>query len=110
MLDLYGTNHDARLWERPEEFRPERFRHWDGNAFDFIPQGGGEYYSGHRCPGEGITIELMKVALEFLTKSVTYDVPEQDLRINLSRIPAIPRSRFVIANVRRTGEGLKTFP
>lgn len=27
LLDMYGTNHDARLWEQPEAFRPERFRH-----------------------------------------------------------------------------------
>ena len=40
ILDLYGTNHDARLWERPEEFSPERFRQWNGSAFNFIPQGG----------------------------------------------------------------------
>jgi fatty-acid peroxygenase len=38
LLDLYGTNHDARIWGDPETFRPERFRQWDGSAFDFIPQ------------------------------------------------------------------------
>ena len=102
ILDLYGTNHDARKWEKPEEFRPERFRQWDGSAFNFIPQGGGSHHDGHRCPGEWITIELMKVALRSLTGSMQYDVPEQNLRINLSRMPAIPRSRFVISNVRRT--------
>lgn len=101
ILDLYGTNHDARIWEEPEEFRPERFRRWDGGAFDFIPQGGGDHHEGHRCAGEWITIELMKVALNSLTRSMQYDVPEQDLRISLSRMPAIPESRFVISNVRR---------
>ncbi len=102
ILDLYGTNHDARIWERPEEFRPERFRRWDGSAFNFIPQGGGYHPEGHRCPGEWITIELMKRAVRLLTESMQYDVPEQDLRTNLSRMPAIPDSRFVIGNVRRT--------
>ena len=38
ILDLYGTNHDARVWEKLEEFRPERFRQWDGSAFNFIPR------------------------------------------------------------------------
>lgn len=99
LLDLYGTNHDPRLWEQPDEFRPERFRDWDGSAFNFIPQGGGDHYQGHRCPGEWITIELMKVALRFLTTAITYDVPAQDLRIKLSRIPTFPRSGFVISNV-----------
>ncbi|MCA9912005.1 MAG: cytochrome P450, partial [Anaerolineae bacterium] len=41
LLDLYGTNHDERLWDDPDEFRPERFENWDGDLFSFIPQGGG---------------------------------------------------------------------
>ncbi len=52
LLDLYGTNHDPRVWEEPRVFRPERFRDWDGSAFDFIPQGGGDHYLDHRCAGE----------------------------------------------------------
>lgn len=100
ILDLYGTNHDTRLWEQPEEFRPERFRQWSGSAYDFIPQGGGDHYKHHRCPGEWITIELMKVAVRLLCQSMHYDVPRQNLRISLSRMPAMPKSRFVIHNVR----------
>ncbi len=102
LLDLYGTNHDPRSWEEPGVFRPERFRQWDGSPFNFIPQGGGDHYSNHRCPGEWITIELMKRAVRLLTTGIHYDVPEQDLRIDLSRMPAIPKSRFVISNVRPT--------
>ena len=102
LLDLYGTNHDARTWEDPGAFRPERFRQWDGSAFNFIPQGGGDHETGHRCPGEWITIALIKRALRLLTTAMRYDVPEQDLRIDLARLPAIPRSRFVITNVRPT--------
>ena len=101
LLDLYGTNHDARIWDEPEAFRPERFRRWDGGAFNFIPQGGGDYYDDHRCAGEATTIALMKVAVRYLTKSINYDVPEQDFRISLSRIPALPKSGFQISNVRR---------
>ena len=99
MLDLFGTNHDRRTWERPEEFEPERFRGWDGGQFNFIPQGGGDHSVHHRCPGEWITIELMKQATVMLTRQIGYDVPEQDLRIEWSRMPALPRSRFVVSNV-----------
>lgn len=99
MLDLYGTNHDARSWPSPDEFRPERFRSWNGNSFNFIPQGGGDYLANHRCPGEWITIELMRGALAFLTGRIRYEVPEQDLRIDYSRLPAMPRSRFIITGV-----------
>lgn len=100
ILDMYGTNHDPRIWEEPQTFRPERFRHWDGSPFNFIPQGGGTYEHGHRCPGERSTIELMKAAVNLLTSAMQYEVPEQDLRISLSRMPAIPASRFVINKVR----------
>lgn len=103
LLDLYGTNHDPALWENPEEFRPERFQQWNDSSFNFIPQGGGDYYTSHRCAGEWITIELMKTALDFLVDSIQYDVPEQNLDVSLSRIPTMPKSRFVINNVKRIG-------
>lgn len=101
ILDLYGTNHDARLWKQPEEFQPERFRDWDGSSFNFIPQGGGDYYQNHRCAGEWITIAIMKEALKLLITNMRYDMPEQDLQINLSTMPAIPKSQFLISNVRQ---------
>ena len=38
----------------------------------------------------------MKVALNPVTGFMKYEAPDQDLHINLSRIPAIPKSRFRI--------------
>ncbi|MFL0693234.1 MAG: hypothetical protein ACJLUP_14385 [Agrobacterium tumefaciens] len=43
----------------------------------------------------------MKAAMGFLTEEIAYDVPEQDLRIEMRRLPAVPRSGFVIQNVSR---------
>ncbi|HEU4407003.1 MAG TPA: cytochrome P450 [Polyangiaceae bacterium] len=100
MLDLYGINHDPRIWSRPEEFHPERFHLRNQDPFGFVPQGGGDARTHHRCPGEGIALEIIKVALGFLSGGIAYDVPEQDLRIDFRRLPALPRSRFVIENVR----------
>ena len=82
-------------------FRPERFHRWDGSAFNFIPQGVA-IITPHRCAGEWVTIELMKRTVRLLTEEMQYEVPEQDLRIDPSRMPAIPHSRLVISNVRRT--------
>jgi fatty-acid peroxygenase len=96
MLDLHGVNHDHEVWTAPDEFRPERFGSWDGDAFNFIPQGSGDHRLDHRCPGEWITIELMLAATDFLTRRLSYVVPPQDLTIDESRLPALPRSRFVI--------------
>jgi fatty-acid peroxygenase len=101
LLDLYGTNHDPAIWQRPEEFLPERFRDWNGSAFNFIPQGGGDHQQGHRCAGEWITIAVMREAIEFLTRDITYDVPPQNLQISLSEMPTLPKSGFIMRNMRR---------
>lgn len=101
LLDLYGTNHDPAIWENPEVFQPSRFENWDDSPFSFIPQGGGDHYLGHRCAGEWVTIEVMKVSLDFLVKRMTYDVPEQDLSYSKVSIPSLPNSKVIIKNVQR---------
>lgn len=69
------------------------------NAYDLIPQGGGDHYRGHRCPGEWITIDLLQEALRLLTAEMDYEVPPQDLEVDLARVPARPASGFVISRV-----------
>lgn len=96
ILDLYGTDHDARRWPEPETFRPERFLDWHGDAFSLIPQGGGHHDSNHRCAGEWLTIAVMKAMLLTLARDIVYTVPPQDLRMKLSRMPTLPESGFVV--------------
>lgn len=100
LLDVYGINHDPKIWNNPDKFCPERFKNRMDNAFDFIPQGGGDPSKGHRCPGEGITIEIMKTSLDFLVNKIDYDVPNQNLSYSLSKIPTFPESGFVISNIK----------
>lgn len=100
LLDLYGTNRDERLWEQPDAFRPERFTEWNGGAFNFITQGGGDAATGHRCPGEPLSIALLMTAVRMLTRRMVYGVPAQDLRMDQSRMPAQPESLFIMADVR----------
>lgn len=111
LLDLYGTNHDARTWQTPGAFRPERFRPErrtverpgsertgppEQRPFSFVPQGGGDAARHHRCPGEGLAESLMKQTLQFLLHELHYSVPVQDLSIDMSRLPALPRDRMLI--------------
>jgi fatty-acid peroxygenase len=95
LLDLYGQNHDADLWGDPYAFRPERFLGRDIGAFDLVPQGGGDPRTGHRCPGEQISVGLL-AALAVRLARLEFDVPDQDLSISLRRIPARPASGVVL--------------
>jgi fatty-acid peroxygenase len=104
LLDLYGTNHDPRSWKDPDSFRPERFVEHGATTFNLIPQGGGDHYENHRCPGEWITIDLMKVAVRKLTREMTYTIPDQDLSVDLSKMPTAPASGFIIKDVRTVAD------
>lgn len=101
LLDIYGMNHDSKTWHNSSEFRPERFKDWNGGQFEFMPQGGGDPAKGHRCPGEGITVELMKSSLDFLVNKIEYEVPEQNLSYSLGRMPTLPESGFIMSNIRQ---------
>ncbi len=95
LLDLYGTNHHPDLWPDPTAFRPERFRDWSGDPDTLIPQGGGTPEHGHRCPGEPLTMTILTESIRRLV-ALNYTVPEQDLRVSLRRMPALPASGFVL--------------
>nr|WP_290826284.1 cytochrome P450 [Halomonas sp.] len=102
ILDLYGTNHDTHRWESPHQFWPERFEQECDDSFRFamIPQGGSDQATQHRCPGEDITLALIDLAVNQFTRQLSYDVPDQDLTVDLNVIPARPRSGLVISNIR----------
>ncbi len=101
LLDLYGTNHDSEIWDNPNVFNPDRFSEWKGSLFSYIPQGGGDYFMGHRCAGELVTIEVMKVSLDYLVNQMDYEVPDQDLSFSMDSIPSIPHSKVLFKNVKR---------
>lgn len=104
VLDLYGTDHDPRLWRDPGRFDPARFRGRMPNAYDLIPQGGGDPFSGHRCAGEWLTIAVMEAMTAVLAREAEWTVPEQDLSVDIREIPPLPKSGLVISDV-RLGDG-----
>ncbi|MFT4416608.1 cytochrome P450 [Fredinandcohnia humi] len=101
LLDLYGTNHDTKIWDNPEHFSPERFDKREESLYDFIPQGGGKYLEGHRCAGEQATIEIMKVSLDYVVNKMEYHLPNQDLHFSMTSMPSIPNSKIILENIRR---------
>lgn len=97
LFDLYGTNHDGRIWKDPESFNPARFRAWQPDPHTLVPQGAGDAAAGHRCPGEDITVDLIRRATRALATDPGISVPAQDLGIDLTRMPALPRSGLILS-------------
>lgn len=102
LLDLYGTTHDETLFPEPHRFKPHRQLSWRDRNNAFIPQGAGDIATTHRCPGERATVEILMEAIRILTRDISYAVAEQDLEVPLNRVPAGPKSGFVMTKVRRT--------
>ncbi|RSZ65510.1 cytochrome P450 [Corynebacterium hylobatis] len=68
LLDFVGTLTSPAEWRDAGSFDPERFLPYDGveaaeSITAFIPQGGGDVRTGHRCPGEKITVSALAAAV-----------------------------------------------
>ena len=88
-LDLFATNRHPREWRDAGRFDPSRFE--SEPEARVVAQGAGPYESGHRCPGEPATVDLLTLAIVRLARA-EWVVPEQDLRVDLARLPARPGS------------------
>lgn len=106
LIDIYGTNRDERHWEAPERFAPERFLGTDEvSAEYFIPQGGGRVETGHRCPGEAVTVGLLAQTAAELSR-LDARVARDGLDYPLRRMPTKPRNGVLLSQVsRRAGDG-----
>jgi fatty-acid peroxygenase len=100
VLDVYGQNHDETLWGDPYAFRPRRFLERAVGRDELIPQGGGDPATGHRCPGEGLTVGVLETLAAQLAR-MEYTVPDQNLAISLHRVPTLPHSGVVLAGIGR---------
>lgn len=108
VLDVYGTLHDPAYWNEPTRFDPGRFLTGTADPDLLIPQGGGPR-TGHRCPGERVALELIKVTARLLT-TIDYDLPQQDLTVSLRRMPTRPRSGLILTIAAATPAKPRTQP
>lgn len=101
LLDVVGIDHHESRWPAPRVFDADRFLDQDEvaaeTAFDLVPQGGG-HPSGHRCPGESLTLRLLSETIRVLAGLELEVTPGA---ADATRMPTLPAgiSRVRIAPV-----------
>lgn len=68
---IYLTNRNARVYEQPAEFRPERFLGATPETFSWIPFGGGI----RRCIGASFALLEMKLMLRTMLAELEPEIP-----------------------------------
>ncbi|BFM25207.1 cytochrome P450 [Microbacterium sp. che218] len=93
VLDILGTDTDTREWERPSDFAPERFVGVDDYEAlrAFVPHGGADVRTGHRCPGEKLAIAGLAASIAVLSDP-RIRISGRGLDVNRRRMPTKPRS------------------
>lgn len=99
-LDLHGTDNDPDTWADAATFDPERFRSGAADRPDFVPQGGGSVETGHRCPGEGIAMALLRTVVPSLAR-LDWTIHPADRIYSRRRVPARPDGGVRLLDVRR---------
>jgi fatty-acid peroxygenase len=97
VLDVIGTHGDPSRWPAPHDFDPARFSEagegTEPDPYGFVPQGGGDPRTGHRCPGEPLTVRLLATTIGELAR-VPYGV--RTARYAEDRMPTLPEGRLRI--------------
>jgi cytochrome P450 family 135 len=75
VASIYLTNHNPRVYEDPEEFRPERFLGVQPDTFAWIPFGGGI----RRCIGASFAMLEMKTMLRTMLAELHPSVPRRSV-------------------------------
>lgn len=93
LLDILGTDTDDESWARAGEFDPSRFLNVDDYEAitTFVPHGGGDVASGHRCPGEKLAIAGLAAATAALSDP-RVTILDTGLHVNRRRLPTKPAS------------------
>jgi fatty-acid peroxygenase len=100
LLDVHGTDNDPQAWADASTFDPERFCSDAAERPDFIPQGGGRVETGHRCPGEGIAMALLRTVVPSLAR-LDWSIHPADRVYSRRRVPARPNGGVRLLDVRR---------
>jgi cytochrome P450 len=93
LANIWAIQRDPRVWERPEEFLPERFEDrpidYKGQDFEFIPFGGGR----RGCPGMTFGVASVENVVANLLCWFDWKLQGEDL--DMTEINALTASKKI---------------
>lgn len=98
ILDFTGTLGSDEEWKNPASFDPERFMQFANQSEAesvkaFIPQGGADVRTGHRCPGEKIAVTALSTAVAAMARpEVRISTEANDINYSLTQILTRPET------------------
>ncbi|KAG8376630.1 hypothetical protein BUALT_Bualt09G0083400 [Buddleja alternifolia] len=111
MISVYNIHHSAQVWERADEFVPERFDlegpipNETNTDFRFIPFSGGP----RKCVGDQFALLEAIVALAVLLQHLTFDlVPDQNIGMTTGATIHTTNGLYMKLSQRQTASSLAT--
>jgi cytochrome P450 len=92
VASLHATMHDPALFRNPDVFDPDRFgpeRAEDARENCFVPHGGGPW-TGHRCPGEGLSELILQSFTTRLLRDYTWQLPPHSRALGMGITVPLP--------------------
>ncbi|KAL6216662.1 hypothetical protein ACLB2K_009883 [Fragaria x ananassa] len=99
LVNIWAMHHDPKLWEQPEQFKPERFltSKNEANGFKLLPFGTGR----RGCPGEGLATRIIGLALGSLIQCFEWERSSDEM-VNMSEGAGLtmPKAQALLAKCR----------
>ncbi|CAN4115141.1 unnamed protein product [Withania somnifera] len=92
LVNLWAIQNDAKVWEEPNEFKPERFSDFKGqrDGFRLIPFG----YGRRGCPGENLAMHVAGLALGSLIQCFEWERISEEL-VDMSGGPGLTTPKAI---------------